>query len=245
MEGPTSLQPASVAVIMPAAGRGERFGGEQNKLFAELGGKPLWVHAAQRLGLRPEVGRLVMPVTPRDRDRFASQRERHAAHLEIEFVTGGARRTESVRAGLDAVTDDRAVRLVAVHDAARPLVSAGDLAAVFEAGRQSGAAVLANPVTGTLKRIRDGGRRSVTVDRRDLWVAQTPQVFLLDWFRDAYRRYRGFPVTDDAQLVERAGYDVCLVPGRGDNLKITRPEDLAVAEAILAQSTDPRFHEPS
>lgn len=239
MEDPTSPQPASVAVILPAAGRGERFGGEQNKLFAELGGKPLWVHAAQRLGLRPEVGRLVMPVAPRDHDRFASQRERHAANLQIQFVIGGSRRTESVRAGLDAISDDHDVRLIAVHDAARPLVSDADLAAVFGAGLGTGAAVLATPVTGTLKRIRDEGRRSVTVDRRDLWVAQTPQVFRLDWFRDAYRRYRGFPVTDDAQLLERAGFDVCLVPGRGDNLKITRPEDLAVAEAILAQSTDP------
>lgn len=223
----------SVAAIVPAAGSGRRFGSEQNKLFAVLAGKPLWFHAVERLASRPEVGRIVLAIAEADRARFVEQREQLAQRNQIEFCSGGAERSDSVAAALQAIGGDGSIRWVAVHDAARPLVPAKDLAAVFAIASQCGAAILAAPISGTIKRSLLAGASSQTVDRSGLYVALTPQVFRIDWLRAAYARHRGFPVTDDAQLVERMGYHVALVPGSADNLKITFPEDLPIAEALL------------
>jgi len=233
----TSPAPGSVAAILPAAGSGQRFGSESNKLFALLAGKPLWLHATERLAARPEVGRIVMAVAETDREFFAGPFRDELDACRVELVLGGAERTDSVRSALDLLESDTSIELVAVHDAARPLVRAADLASVFATASQTGAAILATPVTGTLKRVWGDGRRSVTVDRRDLWTALTPQVFRVGLLSEAYRKHNGRPATDDAQLVERIGHDVALVAGAADNLKITYPEDLLVAEAILAQQS--------
>lgn len=123
--------------------------------------------------------------------------------------------------------------LVAVHDAARPLVSAADCQAVIQAAGVYGAAVLAGPLRGTIKRLDSTGLVS-TVDRSELWEAYTPQVFRLTTLLSAYERWDGRPVTDDAELVERAGIPLTLVPGSAENLKITQPEDLVLAAAVLA-----------
>ncbi len=153
------------------------------------------------------------------------------------MVVGGQQRTDSVQAGLNLLAGDASVQSVAIHDAARPLVSAVDLAAVFAVAQETGAAILACPVSGTIKRDLADGDRCETVDRRGLWIALTPQVFRLGLLIEAYQKHNGRPATDDAQLVERIGHDVALVPGSADNLKITYPEDLLVAEAILARQT--------
>ncbi len=231
-----NASPGSVAAVLPAAGSGRRFGAARNKLFATLAGKPVWVHAAERLRACREIGRLVIAVSAHDRDAFAGEYRQQVTRLGVEIVEGGADRVDSVRAGLARLEGDRAVRMVAVHDAARPLLDPEDLAEVLAAAHHRGAAILATPVVGTVK--RDSGDRAsgITVDRSNLWVALTPQVARVDWLLDAYRRHRGRPVTDDAQLLELAGYPVALVAGRADNLKITLPEDLAVAAALLARS---------
>lgn len=230
----------SIAVIIPAAGQGVRFGSQRKKLFARLAGKPLWFHAASRLAARSEVGRIVMPIAESDRETFGVEFGSLIELLKIELVDGGAERTDSVRAGLDVIDGDDTVRWVAVHDAARPLVSDTDLAAVFRVGAQTGAAILAAPVTGTLKRdlsTAAHGVRTETVDRHGLWVALTPQVFSIALLKRAYHKHNGRPATDDAQLVERIGCPVSLVRGSRDNLKITYPEDLLLAEALLARQT--------
>ena len=126
-------------------------------------------------------------------------------------------------------------RWVAIHDAARPLVPAGDLADVLGEAFRSGAAILAAPLRGTIKLGSDQGKVARTVDRSRMWEALTPQVFRLELWKSAHRRWRGRPVTDDAELVERSGFEVSLVPGSAENLKITHPEDLVLAEAILAR----------
>lgn len=235
----TVLEAGSIAAILPAAGSGQRFGAASNKLFAELAGKPLWFHAAERLANCDYVGRVVLVVSKADEKVF---RNAHAAMVEqlgIELVLGGSERTDSVKAGLKHLADDTAVQWVAIHDAARPLIRPNDLAAVFAAARQTGAAILATPVPGTVKRgeLESGGSR--TIDRRALWVALTPQVFRIGLLKQAYQKHNGRPATDDAELVERMGHDVTLVQGSADNLKITYPEDLLVAEAILAT----QFHQ--
>ena len=227
-------KPGSIAAILPAAGSGQRFGAASNKLFAELAGKPLWFHSASRLAESEAVGRIVLVVSQADDGVF---RKRYAAMVEqlgIELVLGGSERTDSVQAGLDHLADDSTVQWVAIHDAARPLIRQNDMVAVFTAAQRTGAAILATPVPGTVKRgkLETGG--SQTVDRRELWLALTPQVFRIGLLKQAYQKHNGRPATDDAQLVERIGHDVTLVQGSADNLKITYPEDLSVAEAILA-----------
>ncbi len=227
-----------IAAILPAAGSGQRFGQQQNKLFSLLAGKPLWWHSASRLRARSEVGPIVMAIAEADREIFQTKFASLIDELEIQLVDGGAQRTDSVKAGLDAIAENEKVRCVAIHDAARPLVNDSDLAAVFATAWQTGAAILASPAPGTMKRGLDGESRSETVDRRDLWIALTPQVFRVGLLKQAYEKHNGRPATDDAQLVERIGHDVALVRGSAENLKITFPEDLQIAEAILARQTD-------
>ncbi len=233
MTGPPAEPPANVAVVLPAAGSGRRFGSDENKLFARLAGEPIWLRTATRLRGHRRVRRIVMPVSENDRPRFEREFVRSLNELAIELVAGGGERTDSVQAGLALLQDDLNVDLVAVHDAARPLVRTADLDAVFRRADETGAAILATPVTATVKQTLDEGRSCRTVDRSTLWLAQTPQVFRVGVLVEAYRKHRGRPATDDAELVQRLGVDVALVDGSPDNLKITHRDDLVVAEAIL------------
>ena len=242
--------PGCIAAIIPAAGSGQRFGSEQNKLFADLAGKPLWYHSAARLRQQSLIGRIVMPVSQTDHEVFTGKFAKWVSELEIEIVLGGDQRTDSVLAGLDKLAGDEKTRFVAVHDAARPLVSQSDLAAVFAIASQNGAAILAMPMSGTVKRDSQTGSTSVktpvasppviktTVNRSDLWIALTPQVFRIDLLQNAYKKYRGRPATDDAELVERTGHPVSLVRGSAENIKITHPEDLLIAHAILTKQNE-------
>jgi 2-C-methyl-D-erythritol 4-phosphate cytidylyltransferase len=142
-----------------------------------------------------------------------------------------------MQAGLAALASD--VTLVAVHDAARPFVRAEDVTRVLEAARRVGAALLAVPVTDTIKRVREG-RVVETPDRSECWAAQTPQAFRTEILREAMAKAwaAGVRATDDVQLVERLGLPVAVVPGFAGNVKITRPEDLVLAEAWLARGAD-------
>lgn len=220
-------------MILPAAGSGRRFGGEENKLFARLGTNSIWELSARVLRGSPRVSRLIMPVSQLDRPRFESVFSEQLRELRVELAEGGAERTDSVGAGLSFVGDDAAIRLVAIHDAARPLVTAEDLEAVFSRADQTGAAILALPATATVKQTFDSGESCETVDRETIWLAQTPQVFDLRILREAYARHRGRPATDDADLVQRMGKSVAMVAGSAENIKITHPDDLAIAQAIL------------
>ena len=223
----------SIAVIIPAAGSGSRFGDVRNKVFAMLAGKPLWLHCVERFAARTEVSRIVIATSLEDLETFEQQAVALTTREKISFCRGGGERSDSVASALSTLDGDDAVKWIAVHDAARPLVQNNDLDAVFEMAEQTGAAILATPITGTVKRGVAGSGGCSTVDRRELWTALTPQVFRADVLRSAYARHHGFPVTDDAQLVERAGHPVTIVQGAADNLKITFPEDLQLAEAIL------------
>lgn len=230
-----SLPPASVAVVLPAAGSGERFGNHTNKLFAILAERPLWTHAVESLLRRDEVDTISLAVSEMDLPRFQEQASRLSRPDKIRWVIGGNQRSDSVAAALAGVdrSSGATTRWVAIHDAARPLLRQTDISAVFACAFETGAAILATPVTGTLKRGARDHSACQTVDRRGLWIAQTPQVFDVDLICRAYARHRGRPATDDAELVERTGHAVSLVVGAADNLKITYLEDLAVAEALL------------
>jgi 2-C-methyl-D-erythritol 4-phosphate cytidylyltransferase len=231
---------ARVAVILPAAGRSSRFGDREKKVFANLDGRPVWLRAAEPFVTRDDVCQCLIVVAPEDQETFRRRFSANLAFLNITIVPGGRERADSVANALDRVKPE--ADLVAVHDAARPCLTAKLIDDVFAAGAKTGAAVLAVPVPDTLKRSDDQGRVQETVPRRNFWLAQTPQVFRKDWLAAAYaaRPKSGPDVTDDAQLVEAAGHTVFLVQGSATNVKITTREDLALAEAVLKSRPKPK-----
>jgi 2-C-methyl-D-erythritol 4-phosphate cytidylyltransferase len=235
---------SSFAVILPAAGKSSRFRDQfYKKPFAPLESRPVWMHAAEKFCNRPDVKQTILVVSPEDRSSFNSQFGGNAALLGVQVVDGGDERYDSVAAALARVQAD--VEFVAVHDAARPCIAEEWIDAVFAAARQSGAAILATPITGTLKRV--GGERTITetVSREALWEAQTPQVFRRDLLLKAYAQRGSQPATDDAQLVERLGHPVTVVAGSPMNLKITTKDDLRLAAAVLRILPKPKIFGPA
>lgn len=235
----------TVAALVLGAGRGERFRrsleGERSaaavppKAFARLGDRSLLARAALALCASAEVD-AVWPVLPAD--QLASGWADVAAELQGARklrppVAGGAERQDSVRCGLAALGPE--VTHVAIHDAARPLVRPEDVSRVVRAARDHGAAILAVPAADTIQRVVDG-RVVATPPRSECWAAQTPQVFRIDWLREALEKARaeGFRATDDAELVLRLGVAVHVVEGDPRNLKVTRADDLLAAAAWLA-----------
>ena len=228
------LAAMSVAVIVLGAGRGERLGGELPKAFVAVAGQTLLERSIRLLAASNEFVRIQPVLAKRDFDRFKELQLQHLAALRHP-VEGGEERQDSVRAGLQSLPDECA--WVAVHDAARCLVSPEDVRRVVEAAKRDGAAILAEPVRDTIKRVRS--RRIVETPLRDeCWAAQTPQVMRCDWLREAMKAAgeANRLGTDDAQLVEWLGHPVTIVEAKSPNPKITRPEDLALAEAVLAAS---------
>jgi 2-C-methyl-D-erythritol 4-phosphate cytidylyltransferase len=224
----------SVAALLLAAGRGERLGRQQSKAFVPLAGRPLLLHALAALSASPAIDRIVPVIARTDLEAWqALSRELAPFPKLAPAVFGGAERQDSVRAGLEALGPE--VRLVAVHDAARPFLRPDDVARVVEAARAGGAAILAVPVADTIKRAR-AGRVIETPPRAECWAAQTPQVFRVELLREGLAKAtaEGRLATDDAQLVEWLGVEVALVEGDRGNWKLTRPEDLAAAERQVA-----------
>jgi 2-C-methyl-D-erythritol 4-phosphate cytidylyltransferase/2-C-methyl-D-erythritol 2,4-cyclodiphosphate synthase len=221
-----------VTAIVAAAGRGRRFGAPENKIFAPLVGYTVLQQSVAALRQCPAVDAIVVVTAAEDLKRVREQCTGLGVHAVCE---GGAERYDSVWNALQAVPDS--TEFVAVHDAARPLVSQELIAAVVEAARVDGAALPATPLSDTVKRSADGRTTLETVDRKPLYGVQTPQVFRRELLVRAYREARevGFTGTDDASYVERLGHPVTLVPGERNNIKITVAEDLQMAESLLLQ----------
>lgn len=227
-------------MLLLAAGRGTRYGGAVPKAFLPLRGRPLLLHAAERLAaaLPPAAGGELLVVAHRDDSErhleplLPGLRAAVGARIGVRTVEGGATRQQSVRLGLAATSPD--VELVLVHDAARPLVPIAAVADCVAAAARTGAALLALPATDTPKRVRDQ-RVEATLERASIWLAQTPQVIRRDLLLRAMAAAEadGFDGTDDVSLVERLGLPVEVVPGARHNLKITHPDDLPLAEALF------------
>ncbi|MBM4125112.1 MAG: 2-C-methyl-D-erythritol 4-phosphate cytidylyltransferase [Nitrospira sp.] len=210
-------------------------GGHVPKQFLMLGGLPILVHSLLALEAAPCVEAVILSVPEADREFCLREIVTPYGLKKVtKVVAGGAQRQDSVRHGLAAVGEETEV--VLVHDAVRPFVTPDMVQRVVEAAAKHGAAVVAIPMRDTVKQVGADGLIERTVDRGHLWLAQTPQAFRLARFQEAHRKAAldGFHGTDDVQLVERLGYPVAVVEGSGDNIKITRPEDLAIGEAILA-----------
>jgi 2-C-methyl-D-erythritol 4-phosphate cytidylyltransferase len=220
------------AVILPAAGKSSRYQGPgRKKVFAELGGRPVWLRSVEAFVTRDDVVQTILVISPDDEEWFKEKFRANLAFLDLEIVLGGAERADSVQQALARVKAD--VEFVAVHDAARPLIAKEWITQVFRAAEQHGAAILGTPMTSTLKRVRDGQQIVETVPRDQLWSAQTPQAARRDWLLEAFAQRGAFQPTDEAQLLERAGRTVQMVPGSPINLKITTADDLKMAAALL------------
>lgn len=234
---------AKFAVILPAAGRSSRFRDKHNKKpFALLANRAVWLHSADRFLNRDDVIQVILVISPDDREQFNSKFSANVAILEIDVVQGGQERCDSVANALARVKPE--ADFVCVHDAARPCLADVWIDNIFRAAEQSGAAILATPVSGTLKQVASDKSIQETVSRKDLWEAQTPQVFRRELLLDAYAKRGGFKATDDAQLVERLGHTVRVVPGSPINLKITTKEDLRLAEQALKALPKPKLMGP-
>ena len=215
-----------VGIAVPAAGSGRRMGG-QRKPFLELAGEPVLVHALRPFLADPRVVAVAVAL-PAD-DAQAPPAWLMALDDRITILAGGASRTESVRRAVESLPQD--VDVIAVHDAARPLVTARTVAECIAVAAGGIGAVAGCPAVDTMKTVDEMGRITGTPDRTTLWHAHTPQVFPAQLLRDAYAA--GATGTDDAALVEAHGGEVRMVDGGSTNLKVTHPADVGLAEAIL------------
>ena len=219
------------SAVVPAAGSSTRMG--KDKLLLPLGEQPVLLHTLRALDACPYITEIVV-VTREELIVPIGQLCRDAALEKVrKVIVGGATRSHSVLAGLGELSPD--AELAAIHDGARPLVSQAVLEAVIRRASECGAAAPAVPVKDTVKRARDG-LVTATLDRAELRAVQTPQVFQVDLIKTALQKALedGAELTDDCAAVERLGIGVALTEGDYCNLKLTTPEDLTVAEALLA-----------
>lgn len=238
------MQP--ITVIVPAAGVGRRLGLGKNKVFAAVGGLPLLVRCLRMLARTGLVRRAIVVTGATEqqetRQLLDAYRNRCFRDLETTVTAGGRERQDSVANGLALVPEKEGY--VAVHDGARPFAGTEVFARTLALAERTGAAIAAVPVKDTVKVAGPNGFIAATPDRATLWAAQTPQIFEVNLLRRAYAlladRRTGDPpltVTDDASLVEALGHPVALAEGSYDNIKITTPEDLLLAEEIAKRSS--------
>ncbi len=210
-------------------------GGAVPKQFLALGGQPLVVHTLRVLQDSSAVHEIILAVPAADREYCLTHIiTPHHFTKVTKIVAGGEHRQDSVRHALAKV--DPETDFVLVHDAVRPFLTERMVRQVLEQATMHGAAIVALPMRDTVKQVGNDRVILRTVDRGQLWLAQTPQAFRRDWLDHAHRKAlgEGIQATDDAHLVELLGHPVVVVDGSGENIKVTRPEDLVIAEAILA-----------
>jgi 2-C-methyl-D-erythritol 4-phosphate cytidylyltransferase len=214
-------------------------GGAVRKQFRPLGGLPLLVHSLRVFQSSPVIEAVIVAVPEADLGYCRTDIvQAHGFTKVTKIVAGGKERQDSVRLALAAV--DEGVDFVIIHDAVRPCVTQTMVDQVAQAAQADGAAIIAVPMRDTVKHVGADHLIDRTIDRQPLWLAQTPQAFRRDWLVEAHRKalVEGLSATDDAYLVEWIGHPVRVVEGSGENIKVTKPEDLVIGEAILASRHD-------
>ncbi len=222
--------PQKTGAIIVAAGEGRRMGGV-DKVFASLGGEPILVRVIETFQKCNVIAQIVVVVNRQDIEKCRQMVAGGRYDKVTDVCLGGKRRQDSVAVGLERLKD---CDWVVIHDGARPLVTVDLIERGLEAARETCAAAAAVPVTDTIKVVGDDEIVYETPPRQNLRAVQTPQVFHLDIITRAYQQASG-DVTDDASLVEQAGYKVKLYMGSYDNIKVTTPDDLALAEVLLSK----------
>ena len=220
----------NIAIIV-AAGSGTRFGAEMPKQFLEICGKPLLIHTLERFEECAAIDEIVLVLSSEAIENFQTTLKKFNLKKLKQIVEGGKTRAESVLNALNSL--DENVDIVAVHDGARPLVSADEIAQTVEKAREKGAVCLVGKVTDTIKRI-ENGKIIETINRENLRRALTPQTFRFEILQKAFAPENfDSSATDECFLVEKAGFEIFLTEGSAKNIKITTREDFALAENLL------------
>lgn len=224
---------AKTAVIVCAAGASSRFNGKQKKPFIEIDRKPVFLRSLEIFSSIQDVKQIIMAVSPEDKERVELRWGANLSFFNTSLCPGGKERFETVQNGLAKVNDD--IEVVAIHDAARCCLTKEWAVEVIKKAAETGAAMLASPVVDTIKRVEQ--KRIVdTVDRRNLYAAQTPQVFKRELIEKGFANLEKLDrsrISDDSQLIEALGLKVDIVETDSSNIKITTKADVAIAEAIL------------
>ncbi len=225
---------SAYSLIIPAAGSGKRMGHGHNKLFISLAGKPVLWHTLKAFENAEGLSEIILAIRPEDRQDIEDLLDSQTFGVPVRMVTGGETRQASVFNALQAV--DRLSDSVWIHDGARPFITAEIREKLMASLKLNPSSIVAVPANDTVKKTDPGGHVMETLDRESLWLVQTPQAFRRTDLVDANRKAldMGFQGTDDSSLMEWAGYTVTVVMGDYFNIKITTPEDLVLAEAILA-----------
>jgi 2-C-methyl-D-erythritol 4-phosphate cytidylyltransferase len=235
----------NVAAIICAAGPGKRFGGKRRKPFVNVAGRAIFLRSIEAFANRDDVKQILLGISKEEEEIVNIKWGANLKFYRVKTFFGGSQRFDTVIEGLKLIKEE--IDLVAVHDACRCCVTEQLVSDVFAAAEKTGAAIPACPVTATLKEAKDGTIVR-TVDRASLFEAQTPQVFEVALLRKAYENLTNLDrekVTDDAFLVEALGHEVSIVESDASNIKITRPADIVIAEAILASRPKPKPEGPT
>lgn len=220
-------------IIIVAGGKGLRMGGDLPKQFMPLHGKPVLMHTIERFRSYSDELKIILVLPHEQQDYWRQICQKHNFTVEHTVVDGGQTRFYSSQNGVAAVPDD-ATGVIGIHDGVRPFVSEETIARCFEAARQFGAALPVLPVTDTLRRVTDDG--GYNVQRNDYRTVQTPQTFDAQLLKQAFKQPYSDNFTDDASVVEALGHKVTMVDGNRENIKLTTPFDLVVAEALIKKN---------
>ncbi len=215
--------------IIVAGGAGSRMGTNIPKQFLELAGKPVLMHTIERFRAFDESIEIIVVLPENQLEYWDFLQKEFSFSISHTIITGGNSRFFSVKNGLQSVTDSG---LVAIHDGVRPLVSTATIRRCFDAAEKYGNAIPVVTPSDSLRMVTLQG--SVAVNRQDIKIIQTPQVFKADLIKKAYRQEYTDDFTDDATVLEKTGEKIHLVEGNRENLKITNPEDLIISAALLA-----------
>ena len=218
-------------VIIVAGGTGTRFGGTLPKQFVPLNGIPVLMQTIKAFHDYDPQACLIVALPAQFAGLWEELCRSHQFDIPHKIADGGATRFDSVKKALAAIPENEG--LVAVHDGARPLVRSTTIASGFATAESAGSAVPVVPLTDSVRQI--DGTDSHAVDRKTLVAVQTPQIFQIDMLKKAYAAAKSDSFTDDASVVEAAGYKIALYDGDAENIKITHPADLKIAEWILTQ----------
>jgi len=231
------MNPSKVAVIIPAAGSGSRMGLPSPKQFFELEGVPILIHTLQVFQQVESIGLIIVVVPCENCTWVEEQVQKYDLSKVFKVIAGGKHRQDSVLAGLEVLPLE--IELVLVHDGVRPFVPVSVIENCLKEAEKNGAAMVAVPVKDTLKAVSRDNVIEQTIDRSGVWQAQTPQAAKVSLLKKAFAdviKHKDFIATDEAALLERVNIPVKVVEGSEKNIKITRPEDLILAKAILMES---------
>lgn len=235
----------SVAAIICAAGASRRFGGKRKKPLVDVAGRAVFLRSVELFSDRDDVKQILLAISPEDEELVSVKWGANLKFFNVKICFGGDERFDTVSKALELIKDD--IELVAVHDAVRCCVTKKWIDEVIAKAGETGAAILACPVVATIKEAKNNTIIR-TVERAGLYEAQTPQVFKAELLKRAYKTVKDLDkskISDDSQLVETLGEKVSIVEADSSNIKITRPNDIAIAEAILRSRPKPRPKGPT